>query len=492
MQPSEQRTVALKLRDLALSADSLATPADALRLLAIGTGVAWALVFVAIGLGHELQLYGDGAIFSYAVAVQDSWAFHWHNIAGRMFVYFYAVAPAQALVEWSGDARLGVMLYGLLFLGAQILGLVATFIADPSPRRTIFAFACASNALTLPLVFGFPTETLVAHALFWPTLAFSHRARGDTASLAVLALLQLALIFTHAGAIILMTAVVLSLLLRELRTAAYRTAALFLIALFARTLVKSAYQPDAYIAGILFRAMMHVFDPVYLMNRMLAVIGAALVLYGVVFALLVRFTPRPHLVAASVTALALAAYWFGFDTSLHAEDRYYMRTIVISATPLFGLVASLVAFATPVAIAGRARAVLMSRASISAATGALLVVTLVHGVETTKFVTAWDAYKSAVRALGQGSATDPALGDARFVSTARLDPALDRLSWWSTTHFLSVLVAPQMSPVHLVVDPRPNWFWISCKTATRNADAIKAVPAESRHLIALHACLHRK
>jgi hypothetical protein len=177
---------------------------------------------------------------------------------------------------------------------------------------------------------------------------------------------------------------------------------------------------------------------------------------------------------------------------MHAENRYYMRTVILTATPVFGLAASLVGFETPFALAGRVRTALSSRLAIDAATGALLVVTLVHAVETEKFVAAWDRYKSAVHALAQSDASDPPLGDPRFVSTRRIDPALDPLSWWSTTHFLSIMVAPQMSPSRLVIDPRPNYFWISCKTATTNADAPKAVPAESRHLIAVHACLHRK
>lgn len=487
---TEQRAATLK--PVALGVETAGTPADALRFLAIAAGLAWAIIFVVIGLGYELNLYGDGAIFSYAVAVQDSWAFHWHNISGRLFVYFYAIVPAEAFVEWTGDARGGVMLYAFLFLGAQLFGLAATYFADPSPRRTIFAYACASTALVLPIVFGFPTETLMAHALFWPTLALAHRARDDAASLTLLAVLLFALMFTHAGAIILLFVIVASLVLRGLRRAAYRTGALFLVALFAWLMVKTAYKPDAYIAGILYRAMMHVFDPTYVMNRLLGLIGAALALYGAVYAVSFRVTTRAHLVAAGAAAAALAVYWLVFDVWMHAENRYYMRTVVLTATPAFGLAACLVGFETPFAFVGRIRLALANRRAIDAAIGALLVVTLIHAVETVKFVSAWDRYKSAASALGESGASDPSLGDPRFVSAKRIDPALDPLSWWSTTHFLSVMVAPQMSPAHLVVDPRPNWFWISCKTATRNADASKAVPAESRHLIALHACLHRK
>jgi hypothetical protein len=112
-------------------------------------------------------------------------------------------------------------------------------------------------------------------------------------------------------------------------------------------------------------------------------------------------------------------------------------------------------------------------------------------VETSKFVTAWTSYKSAVQALAMGSDFNPALGDARFVSATRIGSALDRLSWPSTTPYLSVLVAPAFTPKRLVVDPRANYFWTSCETATANELADRAIPADSRLLIRTHACLRR-
>ena len=42
---------------------------DVLRAIAAAAGIGWAVLFVVIGLRYELQLYGDGAMFSYSVAV---------------------------------------------------------------------------------------------------------------------------------------------------------------------------------------------------------------------------------------------------------------------------------------------------------------------------------------------------------------------------------------------------------------------------------------
>jgi len=50
-----------------------------LRAFAIAAGICCSIFFVVIGLRYELQIYGDGAMFSYAAAVQDAWAFHWHQ-----------------------------------------------------------------------------------------------------------------------------------------------------------------------------------------------------------------------------------------------------------------------------------------------------------------------------------------------------------------------------------------------------------------------------
>jgi hypothetical protein len=475
------------------SQDVIAAHGDVklLRALAVGAGLSWALIFLVVGVGFDLQLFGDGAVFSYAVAVQDSWAFHWHNIVARVFVYLYAVAPAEAFVGLTQSARGGIVLYGLLFFGAQLFGLAATYAVDPSPRRTIFVYACASVALACPLAFGFPTEALIAHALFWPTLAVCHRGRTNVMSIALMLLLQAALIFTHAGAIILIAAVLLSLVLRGALRAALVAGSIFVALVAVWIVVKLTYPPDAYIAEILHRAMLHVFDPAYVINGLLVLLGAALAAYGATFFLL-RKIARAPVYAAALTAAALAFYWLVFDTQLHAENRYYMRTAIILTTPALGLAATLTAYGTPYAGLSRLLSPLWSATAIRAAIGAIAIVTLVHAVETAKFVKGWNAYQSAIAALGQSDASDPALGDARFISTRRIDSSLDRLSWWSTTHFLSVLVAPGMTPHRLVVDPRPNFFWISCATAMANADAPKAVPAESRGLIAAHACLHRK
>src|SRR6202049_1667281 len=191
-QQAHQRSASIEMRQPAALADSIdmtaelsasraahgGSYADAavhsdlflLRRLAVDAGLCWAILFVVAGLGYGLQLFGDGSIFSYAVAVEQAWSFHWHNVPGRLFVYLFCYVPAEAYVHLAKDPQGGIAVYGMLFFGAQLIGLAATWAADRSKGRIIFAYACGSTACLCPFVFGFPTEMWMAPAVFLPTL----------------------------------------------------------------------------------------------------------------------------------------------------------------------------------------------------------------------------------------------------------------------------------------------------------------------------------
>lgn len=453
--------------------------ADRLRSLVIAAGIGWAGAFIVIGLGYRLQLYGDGAIFSYAVAVQDVWAFHWHNISGRLAVYIFSLRPAEAVVALTGSAAGGIVVYGLLWYAAPLVGLAATYAADRSNGRVIFSYACFSTALLCPLVFGFPTEMWLAHALFWPALAVSHHARPGLGGTALVFAVFLALIFTHEGAVIFAAVIVATQGLRGLRDRAFlRAAAAFGVALAIWVAVKLTIRPDDYIASVLDRAASNVFDIGILNGGLVRLLAGTLLGYGVAYVALLRLARvNAHLYAASIVTVALAVYWLGFDHALHATDRYFLRTALVIATPVFAGLAVLYGFPTRPAVA-------------RAVAGAFVLVMLVHIVETAKFVTAWTRYKAAVLALSQGQASDPTLGDPQFVSSARLGPDLNRLSWSSTTPYLSLIVS-NFDPARLVVDPAGNYFWLSCAMATASLDADRAVPARARGRIRDYSCLHR-
>lgn len=468
-----------------------------LRALVVGVGLGWSVAFIAVALGYRLQLYADGAMFSYAVAAEDVWAFHWHNISGRLSVYLLSLLPAETYVRVSGNPGAGITVYGALFYAAPLAGLIGTFAADRSRDRLIFVYACGSTALICPLVFGFPTEMWFAHAVFWPTLAVSHHAKPTVAGMALVVIMMLILAFTHEGALVLLFAIVATLAPRGRRDAEFLRAAAALAAVLVLTVaVKIGVPPDQYYAGVFVRAARHFFDPAIFHVSIVLLLAATLVGYVVIVLALSRTARRrADVYAAVIVLVALAVYWLWLDDTLHASSRYYLRTALVILTPVFGALATLdashegsrPAFSVP-GLAWAMTAVRNRGARPLAAIFILL--TLVHAIETAKFVAAWADYRAAVAALAEGDQSDPVLGNPRFVSSGRISANLNRLSWFSTTPYLSVIAA-NFLPNRLVVDPVGNYFWLSCATATANEEAARAVSAEARHLVRIYSCLHR-
>ncbi|MDE2362572.1 MAG: hypothetical protein KGM42_07830 [Hyphomicrobiales bacterium] len=466
-----------------------------LRRLVVVAGVGASVVFIPVGLYFRLQTYGDGSIFSYAVAVEDVWRFHWRNIVVRATVWLFNLLPGELAVAATGSPAAGVFVYGALSFSMQAVGLFATARLDRTQGRLFFFAACASTALLCPLVFGFPTEMLVAHALFWPTLACAFGAPRTGASAFALFALTLALVFSHEAALPLAFGIVAALALRSFRDPGFlRALACFVAAAAIWFAADHVFPPDAYFAEVRARAAGEFFDARSLAFPELRLIGVALAAYAIVGGAF-RFRARGTLAAALAVLAGLAIRQIGFDDTLHADARYYARTILLIGASLFAFVACLAVLAQEGAPIGRLRALeralvaLRSPAAARGMIGAMAIVLCVHVTETIKFLAAWTDYRAAVRTLATGAAADPALGAPFFVSSRRIAPALDRLAWFSTTPYLSALVA-DFRPTRLVIDPAGNYFWITCAIATANAAKQTPVPAATRDMIRVYACAH--
>jgi len=469
------------------------------RVVVIAAGLAASILFVLAGVATRLQMYGDGSIFSYAVAAQDAWAFHWHNLSGRFFTYVYAYMVPEQIVALTGSARAGIAVYGVLFFSAPLLGLLITAAADRSRERIVFTYACASTVLLCPFVFGAPTEMWVAHAVFWPALAVSLSAPANVRGAIVVCLALLALVFTHEGAVVLAASMLAALLCRGWRNPVFvRACAACALAILVWAAVKLTIRPDDYIAAVLAAAAFRFIDLHNLAQPMVLTLCTALAGYSVVLLLLhAASIERAHVYSSLVCVAALALFWARFDHWLLAEARYDLRTVLLIGIPVLGLVAALETMTaddwqrSPLQSVGpwflKARALADPRALA----GAFAFVLLMHAVESGKFVSGWLDYKAAVRALASGSVSNPELGSPLFVSSQHIGADLSRLAWNSTTPFLSVLVAPDFKPARLVVDPTAGYFWLSCKTAEQSEIESRALPDEARGLIRLHACLHR-
>ncbi len=473
--------------------------ADRLRTFVIAAGICWSVFFVVIGLRYELQMYGDGAMFSYSVAVQDAWAFHWHNISGRLTVYLLSLLPAEAYIGLTGDPGGGIIVYGFLFFVAPLLGLIATYVADRSNGR-IFSATHVSRPLA-----SARWSSVSRPKCGWRTLYFGRRSPSLTTRVGPSAGLRCC---SHCCSCSYLP-MKAPLFWRPPSwprcccgtcgtSCICERAGALLVALSIWAAVKLIVPPGNYFAAVIIRAALDFFDFSIFTGDLVLLLFGTIASYGVVFLVLARLTPaKAPIYAASIVAVALAAYWILVDHGLHAADRYYLRTILVIVTPMLGVLAAVHALRADgqpiLAIPGLARIMtaLSSRAIARLIGGAFLLVMLVHAVETAKFVMAWTKYKAAVAALATGTASDPSLGDPHFVSSDRIGADRNRLSWFSTTPYLSVIVA-NFAPTRLVVDPRANnYFWLSCETATANLKADRAVPAESRRLVRVNACLHR-
>jgi hypothetical protein len=480
-----------------MSGTALRLDARTLWLLIVGSGLCWSIAFIAIALPCRLELYGDGAMFSYAVAVQDVWAFHWHNISGRASVFVLSLLPAETIVGITGNPWAGIVTYGLLFYMAPLIGLLLTFLADRSHGRFFFLYACCSTALLCPLVFGFPTEMWLAHAIFWPALTVSHYAKRTILGAILVFAAQLTLAFTHEGALVLLFVIVATLAPRGLRSPTFLRAMIVLsLTLILATASKVVLPPDDYYAGVLLRAALHFFDLEIFKVEVVLLLLTALTAYGVSFAAVSKLSPdRAWLYALGLTLVLLAVYWLHFDHSVHASSRYYLRTALVLGTPIFAAMAALSAMAgdglilLPIARLQRGLILPGSRA-IRVIAAIFALVTLIQAVETVKFMPAWAAYRAEVAVLAKGDESDPSLGDPRFVSSDRISPSLGPLSWFSTTPYLSVILG-NFLPNRLVVDPAGNYFWLSCATATKNRDADRAISVQPRELVRIYSCLHR-
>jgi hypothetical protein len=469
------------------------------RAFAVASGLSASVLFVVLGVATRLQMFGDGSIFSYAVAAQDAWTFHWHNISGRLFTYLSAYIVPEQIVSLTGNARAGIAAYGTLFFAAPLFGLLLTFAGDRTLHRTLFTCACLSTACLDPLVYGAPTEMWMAHALFWPALAACLCAPLNRQGAVAVGILMLAFMLTHEGAIVLAISILVALSVRGWRDPRFlRACRAFVLAMLVWAVVKLTIRPDAYIAAVLDAAAFRFIDIRNLAQPAFLILVAALIGYAAVLAILrARRVQRPHLCAAVVCAAALILFWMRFDRWLLTDARYNLRTMLLMAIPVLGFIAALQSMTpdewdrSPFPFLRFWLEAARRLANPRALTGALALVLLVNAVETGKFLIAWTEYKSAIRALASGSSSDPALGDPLFVSSQRIRPDLNRLAWNSTTPFLSVLVTPNLAPARLVVDPSAGYFWLSCKTARESEATSRAIPENARRLIRIHACLHR-
>src|SRR5262249_27471055 len=165
-----------------------------------------------------------------------------------------------------------------------------------------------------------------------------HYARSGKRGIALVFATLLALVFTHGGALIFAVAIVVTLSFRGVRDAVFlRAAGALFVVLSIWAAVTATFPPDPYVAIVLHRAALHVFDVTILAGHLVLLLLIALASYGMAFYVVRRLSPaKASICAASMVALGLGAYWLWFDATLHTDSRYYIRTVLPIATPAHG------------------------------------------------------------------------------------------------------------------------------------------------------------
>ena len=97
---------------------------------------------------------------------------------------------------------------------------------------------------------------------------------------------------------------------------------------------------------MLLRAALHFFDPEVFKVEVVVLLLAALTAYGAIFAAISNASPkRAWIYSLGIVLVLLSVYWLLFDHSVHASSRYYLRTVLVLLTPMFGAIAALSAMA---------------------------------------------------------------------------------------------------------------------------------------------------
>lgn len=467
---------------------AIATPPPAASLLAGCGRPLWraalvvAVAFPLLGVGFRLNLFADASLFSYGVAACDAWEFHFRQIPTRISAFLLSVLPGQVLGCLVGRPALGVAAYAVLFFSAPLLGLLATRAADRA--GTLLPWAALSVLLLCPLVFGFPSELWVALAAAWPAFVLCHAPGGRGRQLAA-ALAFAILACGHEAGLVTAFVILAALAIGPGRGRALRFALPALLpGLLAWLWLKLAIRNDPYLDEVLARVMLTFITPRLILGPSILFPLAI----PAVLALAWLLTRRWWL-AGAAALLAAALFWLVAGIPLHAEGRYYARSMLFAGTAALLLAAALDAagwLRWPRAWAARGTA---ARRRLVLGTVALCLA--LHAVQLGRFLVLWADYRQGIAALAMGEAADPALGAADFVGSDRLGPRFAPVAWHSTTPFLGVLVTPGMDPPRLVVDPAAGYFWFDCAAATRSAARPLALPAAARDKLRRYTCLHR-
>ena len=448
--------------------------------LAILLGLAVAAGLSIAAWTTSLMLYADGALFSFIIGLDDAWALVWHIMPARIAIYLLTVLPAETAHEWGLPALAAMRLYQGLFIGFPFIGLAACLALVPRGSRWLLLFPVLSILALAISALGYPSETLLTLAGFWPALFGYRYANGRAGPAALTALFTAIFLFSHPGMVFALPLLPLAAALRfrESRERGVRRALLILggfgvgaLGLWAWRLQVEMSDPGIIQSGQRMWSLTGLEEVVSLQPAILVVL-----LYILLWAGLGWRRGRLALWVA-VPGFPAIALLFGL---LHTEivtpeSHYYIRTALVFILPVLGALALWRDRSPP-------------QGAIALAMMAALGTTqLVHNLS---FLEAWLNYRDSVTA----SVT---AGPARIVPlqqvlAERAEPGARSIAWSWGQPYLSLTLPGLQHYSAIVADPGPESYSpFHCSQMPDILARADWVPAQTLAVLQAYVCARR-
>jgi hypothetical protein len=451
-------------------------PLLALALL-LALAVAGGLSLVAWATG--LMLYADGALFSFIIGVGDAWGLVWHIMPARIAVYLLTVLPAETAHRWGLPALAAMRLYQALFVGFPFLGLVACGALVPTGRRWLLLYPALSILALAISALGYPSETLLTLAGFWPALFGLRFADGRVRSAGLSLFFTAIFLFSHPGMMFALPLLPIAGFLRwrectdrpvRRALALHAGTSAMLLAVWAWRFAVEMRDPGIVQSGQHMWSLNGLRDVITLQPS-IAIIALYLGLWA---ALGWR---RDRLVLLAVPTFPAIALLFALlhTEKVTPESHYYVRTALVFILPALGGLALWRGRSAPQGVTALAMI------------AALATTQLLHNLN---FLRAWIDYRDSV--VASVTAEPARVVPLAQVLAQRSLPNAPPIAWSWGEPYLSLTLPGLPRYAAIVADPSPTSY-SPFRCTQMNAIAAQAdwVPSETLALLKDYVCARR-
>lgn len=456
-----------------------ATPSDRLLTGAILLGLAVAAGLSVAAWWTGLILYADGALFSFLVGIRESWSEVWYLMPARIAVYLLTVLPAETARAWGLPAPAAMRLYQTLFAGLPFFGLAACLVPVPRETRWQLLFPVLSLLALTVSALGYPSETMLTLAAFWPALFGYRFANGRFGPSLLTAACSAAFVFSHPGMVFGLPLLALAGLLRwrETPDGTVRRTLLMLAGTGAVLLLLWAWRLWIEMSDVRFvQVGQRMWSPSGLVE--VARLQPAILVVLLYLLLWAGIAWRHGRVATGAAWLGFPAIALAFGL-LHREivtpeSHYNIRTALVLLLPLLGALALWSGRTAP------------NGATALAMTAALAATQLSHD---TAFLRAWLNYRDGI--IASIAEAPPRVVSLQDALAARPDPAGPALVWSWGQPYLSLTLPGPVRPESIVAAAPGSYSPFRCSEMDRVASRADWVSAATLAMLKTHVCAER-